>query len=94
MLKRTALFIISASFGFIAASHFAHAGGLASGLVTAGDHQSSIHLVRKDRARSRLKLNFTQSGGACGVWKCTWPLSNGGCLVWEKTRCKVINPFE
>jgi hypothetical protein len=31
----------------------------------------------------------------CGVWVCTWPLSGGGCLVWEKSLCKIktIDPF-
>lgn len=31
----------------------------------------------------------------CGEWVCTWPLSGGGCLVWEKSLCKIktIDPF-
>lgn len=32
---------------------------------------------------------------ACGTWVCTWRTSDGGCLVWEKTACKIkiIYPF-
>jgi hypothetical protein len=34
-------------------------------------------------------------GAKCGVWVCTWRTGNGGCLVWEKTACKIktIDPF-
>lgn len=41
----------------------------------------------------RLTTTASPSGEKCGVWRCTWPTSNGGCLVWEKTKCKTIDPF-
>ena len=51
-----------------------------------------------DAAQSTAKkpsfASATKSRGACGVWICTWRTSDGGCLVWEKSKCKIINPFD
>ena len=51
---------------------------------------------RHARLGFRVMTGAAQAKGTCGTWVCTWPTSNGGCLVWEKTLCKVktINPFE
>jgi hypothetical protein len=50
------------------------------------------------RALGPRSLRFGAAVGdppKCGVWVCTWPLSGGGCLVWEKSLCKIktIDPF-
>ena len=63
-----------------------------SPIVSEAAHAPVVQLTRVTRSRA-LKLSTNQSAGACGVWRCTWPTGNGGCLVWEKTKCKVINPF-
>lgn len=58
--------------------------------------QTLIHPVRNDRQPVRRIVSSSRSAGEkCGVWRCTWPLSGGGCLVWEKTLCKIktIDPF-
>jgi hypothetical protein len=39
------------------------------------------------------RLTVAGANAPCGKWICTWPTSGGGCLVWEKTLCRVINPF-
>jgi len=43
---------------------------------------------------SRLSSTKKRSKAPCGVWICTWKTSDGGCLVKEKTKCKVIDPFD
>ena len=92
MFKASALLSVLAATHVIAASTPANAAPIARQILSEGASAPLVQLTRATRSRG-LKLSTTQSGGACGVWRCTWPTSNGGCLVWEKTRCKVINPF-
>lgn len=95
MLKFAAHFAVLATGTLIGAPHVAAAASNARHAVSAAVNQPVVQLVRSERPRSRsLKFSTTQSGGPCGVWRCTWPTSDGGCLVWEKTKCKVINPFD
>lgn len=49
------------------------------------------HPVAARHAKPRTFTSSVRAGS--GVWRCTWPTSGGGCLVWEKTACKIINPF-
>jgi hypothetical protein len=61
---------------------------------TAGRGHVTMIPGRHSRPGFRAMTGVAQAKGACGVWVCTWPTSGGGCLVWEKTACKTINPFE
>jgi hypothetical protein len=58
--------------------------------------QKPLHISRLHRSGPHsLRVGTASAGGRCGVWVCTWPVSGGGCLVWEKTLCKIktIDPF-
>jgi hypothetical protein len=58
--------------------------------------QKPVHTGPLHRSGPRsLRVGTASAGGRCGVWVCTWPTSGGGCLVWEKTACKIktIDPF-
>ncbi len=96
MLKQTALLVTFAGISLAAAASGASAGPDGMRIVRSSESAGSVHLIRNDRQRASrsLKLSATQSSGPCGVWRCTWRTSDGGCLVWEKTKCKVINPFD
>jgi hypothetical protein len=95
MLKYTALVIVLSAVDLIVASDSAGAEPLTQQTVRAAARQPIVQPVGNGRSRSRsLKLSATQSSGPCGVWQCTWRTGDGGCLVWEKTKCKVINPFD
>jgi hypothetical protein len=61
------------------------------GLAAASNSANAAQSSSKPRP---LSFGATSSKGPCGVWICTWKTSGGGCLVWEKTKCKVINPFD
>ena len=92
MFNATALLAVLAATHVIAASTPANAAPFARPTLSEEAGAPLVQLTRGTRSRA-LKFSTTQSGGACGVWRCTWRTSDGGCLVWEKTRCKVINPF-
>lgn len=59
---------------------------------TAG--HATINPGRYGRRSFRSATGVARSKAACGTWVCTWRTSSGGCLVWEKTVCKIINPFD
>lgn len=59
---------------------------------TAG--HATINPGRHGRRSFRSATGVARSKAACGTWVCTWRTSSGGCLVWEKTVCKIINPFD
>lgn len=95
MLRDTSALIMIAAFHLTTST----GGALAApplGSASAEQQQTLIEPVRNDRKPIRRIVAASQSAGEkCGVWRCTWPLSGGGCLVWEKTLCKIktIDPF-
>ena len=94
MLKRTAVItFIAFDLSVIATSAQAAPAPPQRPMATA--EQSDLQLIAAQRQRVRRLTTMANPGGEpCGVWRCTWPTSNGGCLIWEKTKCKTINPFE
>lgn len=94
MLIRTAVMtFIVLDLSIIATS--AHAAPASPQRSIAGLENSDLQLIAAQRQRvRRLTTTASPGGEPCGVWRCTWPTSGGGCLVWEKTKCKIINPFE
>ena len=109
MFARMTLLIAMATLGFAALPNTASAmSGGAPSLLKAAPQSAPI-IVRYDGPRlgklrigaphtggpsHKLKLKVPRSGAPCGVLVCTWRTSGGGCLVWEKTKCKIINPFD
>jgi len=95
MLKRTALLLTFAAISLTATANASDAGPDGARIARMPNSAASMRLVRNEPPKPRsLKFSATQSSGPCGVWRCTWRTSDGGCLVWEKTKCKVINPFD
>ena len=100
MLNRIALLVAVATIGLAAASNSANAAQSSPQRPNFANSQPATNFGRTNYGRHdrpsprRLSFGAASSKGPCGVWICTWPTSGGGCLVWEKTKCKVINPFD
>jgi hypothetical protein len=95
MLNRIALLIAVATIGLAAASNSANAARSSPKKPYFATSHTATNYSRYDRpSPRRLSFGAASSKGPCGVWICTWKTSGGGCLVWEKTVCKVINPFD
>lgn len=97
MLKGTPAVIAFVALNLAIGLSGASAASLATKAVSVESGQTLIHPVRNDRQPVRRIVSSSQSAGEkCGVWRCTWPTSGGGCLVWEKTLCKIktIDPFD
>ncbi len=95
MLSRM-LLIAVAAVGLVAASNGADAAQSSRQKPQLTKSQTSTVHVRSHRSGSRsFSARASSAGGRCGTWVCTWPTSGGGCLVWEKTLCKIktIDPF-
>ncbi len=95
MLNRIALSVAVATIGLAAASNSANAAQSSPQRPNFTTSNPTTNYGRYNRPSPRpLSFGATRSNGPCGVWICTWPTSGGGCLVWEKTKCKTINPFD
>lgn len=97
MLKHTPVLIVIAAFNLMIGANVADAAPIATQTKFTESGQTVIRHIRNARQPVRRIISSSQSAGEkCGVWRCTWPTSGGGCLVWEKTLCKIktIDPFE
>jgi hypothetical protein len=94
MSNRVALLVAVATIGFAAASNSADAAQSSHNRPHFTKSHPAISYGRHRPAPRSLGFRVHSSKGPCGVWVCTFPTSGGGCLVWEKTLCKVINPFD
>jgi hypothetical protein len=95
MLSRM-LLVAVATVGFVAVSNGADAAQSSRQKPQLTKSQTSTVHARSHRSGSRsFSARASSAGGRCGTWVCTWPTSGGGCLVWEKTLCKIktIDPF-
>lgn len=94
MLKYSVIANSVIAFGIIVTAYGVQAGP-ASPMRTAAEAETpTVQLVASQRKSARRLTTAAGGGGQkCGVWRCTWPTSDGGCLVWEKTVCKTIDPF-
>jgi hypothetical protein len=93
MLSRILLLGVAA-IGLVAASQGAD--GAQSKRAVFVKSQKPLHTSRLHRSGPRsLRVGTASASGRCGIWVCTWPVSGGGCLVWQKTLCKIktIDPF-
>lgn len=96
MLNRIALLVAVATIGLAAASNSSNAAQSSRNGPYFTTSQPTTNHGRANRSGPRsFSAGATSAGGRCGVWVCTWPTSGGGCLVWEKTVCKIktIDPF-
>jgi hypothetical protein len=95
MLSRM-LLVAVATVGFVSVSNGADAAQSSRQKPQLTKSQTSTVHARSHRSGSRsFSARASSAGGRCGTWVCTWPTSGGGCLVWEKTLCKIktIDPF-
>lgn len=105
MLYGTVLASGIAAFGLLAISGAVSARPLAPVEASSATAESMVELARYKRhnqSRSHAQPRGFRLGGGgakpvqvCSGWKCTWPTSGGGCLVWEKSckDIKIIDPF-
>lgn len=98
MFMRSALASSIAAIALTATAFSAQAAPASLNPATAAvdGRQTLIQPIRSTAKPVRRIVSAGQSAGdKCGVWRCTWPTSGGGCLVWEKTLCKIktIDPF-
>ncbi len=97
MLNQTSRLIAIAALNLTIGTNGAGAAPVVHQKASAELNQTMTHLIGRDRRPVRRIVSASRSAGEkCGVWRCTWPTSGGGCLVWEKTLCKIktIDPFE
>lgn len=99
MLMRSALTNAIAVFAITVTVHGVKAAPMVLGPETAaadGRHTLIAPVRSSAQPVRRIVSSRSSAGEKCGVWRCTWPTSGGGCLVWEKTACKIktIDPFE
>jgi hypothetical protein len=95
MLSRILLVAVT-TIGFAAASQGAHAAQSSRQKTQLTTSQTATIHARSHRPGPRQFSSRARSaGGTCGVWVCILRNSNGGCLVSEKTLCKIkiIDPF-
>jgi hypothetical protein len=93
MLSRILLLGVAA-IGFAAASQGAEAAQSRRAVVTESQKPVNMNSFHRSGPRS-LRAGTTSSSGPCGVWVCIKKNSNGRCVVWSKTLCKIkiIDPF-
>jgi len=93
MLNRILLLSVAA-IGLAAASQGADAAQSKRAVFVKNQKPINASRIHRSGPRS-LRAGTTSGAGKCGTWICTWPISGGGCLVWEKTLCKIktIDPF-
>jgi hypothetical protein len=95
MLSRMLLLAV-ASVGLLAGSNSADAASSSRQKPQLTTSKAATIHVRPHRSGPpSFSARASSAGGRCGTWICTWPTSGGGCLVWEKTLCKIktIDPF-
>jgi hypothetical protein len=93
MLSRI-LLVGVAVIGLAAASQGADAAQSKRAVFSKSQKPTNANRIHPSGPHS-LRIGTRSGAGKCGTWVCTWPISGGGCLVWEKTLCKIktIDPF-